>query len=767
MTVARFGIGASLRRKEDQALITGRGRYTADILPEGAVHASIVRAPVAHARFSLTGIGDARAAPGVLDVITAAETAALGPLPCRGMYENADGTMPPVPPYPILPAITVRHVGEAVAMVVAETLVQARDAAEMIALDFEELPCVVEAEAALAPDAPVLWPEVGGNLAIEAAHGDKAATDAAFARADKVVSLRLVNNRIVTNFLEPRGAIGQFNAEDGRYTLTCGSQGVRLLQPVLADDVFRVPREKMRIVTPDVGGGFGTKFFTYREYALVLIAARRIGRPVAWVGERVEHFLADYHGRDHVSYAELALDKDARFLALRVDTIANLGACLGQMALFVAANGAGMVPGCYRTPHVYARVRGAYTNTVPVDAYRGAGRPEAAYLIERLVDKAALELELEPDEIRRRNFIAPADMPYTTPTGRTYDTGDFAAHMDAAMELADWKGFAARREESARRGLLRGIGMATYIEACAGGGPEYGAVVLDEEGGATVFSGTQTNGQGHHTAFAQLASAELGIEPDKITVVQGDTDRIPRGFGTGGSRSIPVGGVSVYKAAGRLAERVKARAAERLEAAPADLELSGGKVRIVGTDRSVALAEIVKAMPVDERTETEDWEPSAPTFPNGTHIAEVEIDPETGSVAIQRYCVVDDFGTVLNPLLLEGQIHGGIAQGVGQALTERTVYDPESGQLITASLTDYCLPRADDLPSIGFETRNIPSATNALGMKGAGEAGVIGACPAVVNAVVNALNAAAAITHVDMPATPETIWRALDKSHEA
>lgn len=763
----KFGIGAALRRKEDAALVTGRGRYTADIVPQGAAHGVVVRSPVAHARFRLAGVEAARAAPGVRDVITAAEVADLGHLPCEGMYDNADGTTPPVPPCPVLPADTVRHVGEAVAMVVADTLSEAQDAAEMISLDFEELPCIVAPEAALAPDAPVVWPKIGGNLALDAAHGDKEATDAAFARADRVVGLKLVNNRVVANFLEPRAAIGEYDPASGRYTLTCGSQGVHLLRPVLADQVFRVPRDKMRVVTPDVGGGFGAKFFTYREYALVLFSARRLGRPVAWVGGRVEHFLADYHGRDHVSYAELALDADARFLALRVDTIANLGAYLGQMALFVAANGAGMVPGCYRTPCVYARVRGVYTNTAPVDAYRGAGRPEAAYLIERLVDKAALELGLEPDEIRRRNFIAPADMPYATPTGRIYDTGDFAAAMEAAMALANWKGFAGRRRESARRGLVRGIGMATYIEACAGGGPEYAAVVLDEEGGATVFSGTQTNGQGHHTAYAQLAGAELGIEPEKITIVQGDSERIPRGFGTGGSRSIPVGGVGVHKAAGRLAERVKARAAERLEAAPADLELAEGEVRIVGTDRSLALAEIVKAMPENERTETEDWEPSAPTYPNGTHIAEVEVDPETGKVAILRYTVVDDFGTVLNPLLLEGQIHGGIAQGVGQALLERTVYDARSGQLVTASLMDYDLPRADDLPSFAFDTRNIASTTNALGMKGAGEAGAIGACPAVVNAVVNALHAASGVTHIDMPMTPEAIWRAFAKAARA
>jgi len=767
MTVAKFGIGARLRRKEDQALVTGRGRYTADIVPDGAALGIVVRSPVAHARFRLTGVEAARRAPGVLDVVTAKDVADLGPLPCRGMYENADGSMPPVPPYPVLPADTVRHVGESVAMVVADTLAEARDAADMIALDFEQLPCIVGLEEALAPDAPVLWPHIGTNLAIDAAHGDKQATDDAFARADRVISLKLFNNRIVANFLEPRGAVGAYDAASGRYTLTCGSQGVHILRPVLADDMFRVPRDKMHVITPDVGGGFGTKIFTYREYALVLFAAKRIGRPVAWVADRMEHFLADYHGRDHVSYAELALGADARFLGIRVETIANLGAYLGQMALFIAANGAGMVPGCYRTPAVYARVRGAYTNTVPVDAYRGAGRPEAAYLIERLVDKAALELGLQPDEIRRRNFITPADMPYTTPTGRTYDTGDFATHMDAAMELADWSRFAERRRDSEEHGLLRGIGMATYIEACAGGGPEYAAIEIDETGGATLFAGTQTNGQGHHTAYAQLASAQLGIDPANITVVQGDSERIPRGFGTGGSRSIPVGGVSVYRAAEKLAERIKARAADRLEAAAADLELADSKVRIVGTDRSVALSEIVQAMPAEERTEAQDWEPSAPTFPNGTHIAEVEVDPETGGVSILRYCVVDDFGTVLNPLLLEGQVHGGIAQGIGQAVLERTVYDQESGQLVTASLMDYCLPRADDLPSFSFDIRNIASATNALGMKGAGEAGAIGSCPAVVNAIVNALHTAAGVAHVDMPATPEAIWRVLREARRA
>lgn len=762
MRPSQFGIGAPLRRKEDPALLTGQGRFLADRMPVGTAHAVFVRASVAHAHFTLDGLDGARAADGVLDIITGAQTAHLGDLPCIGISANADGSVPPVPPYPILPQKTVRFVGEAVAMVVAETLDQARMAAEMISLATEEIGCVVEPQDALRPDAPVLWPQFGSNLAFDAELGDRAATEAAFAKAARTVSLSLVNNRVVTNYMEPRGAIGEYDAAAGRYTLSASTQGVHLVQPILAERVLGIAKERLRVVTPDVGGGFGTKYFTYPEYALVLLAAERCGRPVSWLADRMEHFLADYHGRDQVSHAELALDDTANFLAIRIDTIANMGAHMGQLGMFIPVNGSGMVPGCYRTPAMHIRVRGAYTNTVPVDAYRGAGRPEAAYLIERLVDKAARETGIAPDALRRRNFVTPAEMPFKTPTQRTYDSGNFDQHMSVAMDQAGWSTFAARRADAAKRGRLRGLGLATYIEACSGGGPESAVVELDESGAATVFIGTQSSGQGHHTAYAQLVSQHLGIDPDRITVVQGDTDRIARGSGTGGSRSIPVGGTSVFRASETLARRIRDKAADRLEAAPRDLEFTAGQVRIAGTDRAVALGEIVATLPPAERRDEQTWQPDAPTFPNGTHVAEVEIDPDTGVIDIVGYTVVDDFGVTLNPVMLEGQIHGGIAQGFGQAVQERTVYDRDSGQLLTATLMDYCLPRADDLAPISFQTRNVPSTTNAMGMKGAGEAGAIGACPALVNAVVDALHAHNGLTHIDMPMTPERVWRALN-----
>lgn len=762
-----YGIGAAVRRTEDPNLVTGHGRYTADFDQAGSAHAVIVRSPAAHARFTLQGVEDARAMPGILGVFTAQDLTALGPLPCQGLAPNSDGSMPPVPDYPILPRDTVRYVGEAVAMVVAETLGAARDAADTIYLETQDLPVVVDMEKALQPETPPIWPAFGGNLAFDNHVGDAQAVQAGFERAHRVIKLRLENNRIVTNYLEPRGALGSYDTQTGRYKLILGSQGVHLIRPVLAKNVFKLPEERFHIVTPDVGGGFGTKYFAYREYALVLFAAERLGCPVRWIGERTEHFLADYHGRDNVSYVELALDEDARFLAMRVDTIANMGAMLSHFGPYIPVVGAMMLPGIYRTPALYVRLRGAYTNTVPVDAYRGAGRPEAAYLIERLVDKAALELGMTPEELRRRNFITPQEMPFTTPTGRVYDSGDFDQHLKAAKEQADWDGFSNRAAEARSRGRLRGIGMATYIEACSGGGSEHARVVLDETGGATIYVGTQSSGQGHHTAYAQLASQHLGIAPEKINVVQGDSDLIKRGAGSGGSRSIPVGGTSVFNASERLAVRLKQRAADQLEAGVPDIELSDGTARVIGTDRSVMLATLVAAMPEQDRADEEDWTPHAPTFPNGTHIAEVEVDPETGAVRLERYTVVDDFGITLNPLLLEGQIHGGVAQGIGQALLERTVYDQDSGQLLTASLMDYCLPRADDLPMISFDTRNIACTTNILGIKGAGEAGAIGACPALVNAICNALHRDYGISHVDMPVTPQRLWQAIREAKQA
>jgi carbon-monoxide dehydrogenase large subunit len=518
----------------------------------------------------------------------------------------------------------------------------------------------------------------------------------------------------------------------------------------------------MRVVTPDVGGGFGTKAFCYREYALAAVAVLRLERPVKWISDRNEHFLADAHGRDNLTKARLALDPKGKFLALEVDLVADMGAYLSCYAPFIPYLGAGMAPGVYDIPACHVRVRGAYTHTVPVDAYRGAGRPEASYLIERLVDVAARETGIAPDVLRRRNFIKPAAMPYATPTGKTYDTGDFAGHLARAQDMSDSAGFARRLKAARTAGRLRGLGIATYIEACGASGPETATVRLDPDGGISVLIGTQSTGQGHHTAFAQLIAQRLRVAPARVRVIQGDTDLIATGGGTGGSNSIPCGGASVAGAADQLADRLTDLAGNVLEAAKGDLEFADGTVRVVGTDRAVAFADLAqRAEPGQPLAGEHTFVPQVATFPNGTHLAEVEIDPDTGAVAIIDYVVVDDFGVTLNPLLLAGQVHGGAVQGIGQALMENMVYDAASGQPLSASLMDYALPRAEDVPSFRFETRNIPCKTNPLGVKGAGEAGTIGACPAVMNAILDALWRAYRIRHVDMPATPERVWAAI------
>lgn len=762
----KFGIGASVLRKEDPALIRGEGRFTSDLVPRNALHAAMVRSPSAHARFTIENADEIRAMPGVKALFTHADIAHLGVLPCQRPMPNGDGTISPVPANPLLQKDMVRHVGDTVAMIVADSAIQARNAAEALFVDYDDLPVVTDLHAAIAPSAPQLWPELPGNVAVDYEIGDQQAVDDAFAEAAHIAKIDLVNNRVVTNYMEPRSAIGEIDAR-GRYRLTCGSQGVHLLLPVLAKHIFDEPKENFHILTPDVGGGFGTRFFAYREYALVLFAAKKLGAPVFWMADRSDHFVTDYHGRDHISHAQMAFNAKGKILGLKVDTLANLGAYVSQLGPFVPANGSHMLPGCYRVPAIHARMRGVITNTVPVDAYRGAGRPEAAYVIERFIDKAARDLGIKPEILRRRNFIKPSQMPHTTLTGRTYDTGEFDAHMRQAMDALDWKSFNTRKRQSSKAGKLRGQGLAVYIEACSGGGSETAVVRMDRDGGATVLIGTQASGQGHQTAYAQLAHDQLGINIDKIRVIQGDTDRIKVGSGTGGSRSIPVGGASLHIAAGRLAETLKHRAADRLEAATSDIELIDGQARIAGTDRAIPLADITAAAheagDLDQLNESEAWTPPHFTFPNGTHAAEVEIDPDTGHIEILDYVVIDDFGVTMNPTLLLGQIHGGIAQGLGQAILEHTVYD-ESGQLLTASLQDYGLPRADDFPDIAFETRNVPCTTNALGMKGAGEAGAIGACPAIVNAVVDALHRHNGLTHIDMPMTPERVWRAVHQS---
>jgi carbon-monoxide dehydrogenase large subunit len=760
MPPSKFGFGQALTRKEDDPLLRGGGRYVADLAPAGVLHAVVLRSPHAHARFRITGAGKARAMPGVALILTAADTAQLGDLPCQA---DIPGAKIFVPPYPVLAREVVRHVGDAVAFVVAATLEQARDAAEAVEIAWEALPPVIGAAAALEEGAPLVWPGPPGNLCFETVLGDAKGTAQAFAEAAGTVSTSVVNPRAVANYLDTRGVIA---APDGdRLTLTLSSQGSHTVRDVLCE-VLRVKPGAMRVITPDVGGGFGTKLFAYREYALAALAAGRLKRTVMWIGDRSEHFLSCAQGRDNITTAKLALDPDGRFLALDVDLVADMGAYLSCYAPFIPFLGAGMSPGVYDIPTCRVRVRGAFTNTVPVDAYRGAGRPEAAYVIERLVDAAARELGIAPDELRRRNFIAPRAMPYTTATGKSYDSGDFAAHLARAQDLSGWTGFAQRHAQSQKSGKLRGIGIATYVEACGNNGPDAARVTLDDDGGVTVLSGAQSSGQGHATAYAQIIADRLGLPPARVRVVQGDTAQIKTGTGTGGSSSIPCGGASVAGAAAELAETLTELAAEALETGRGDLEFADEKVRVVGTDRAVSLAELARRPRAGKTalSASHAFTPKDATYPNGTHLAEVEIDPETGATRILSYVVVDDFGATLNPLLLAGQVHGGTVQGIGQALMEHAVYDRASGQLLNASLMDYALPRADDVPAFAFETRNVPCKTNPLGVKGAGEAGAIGSCPAVMNAILDALWRAYRIRHLDMPATPGRIWAAMTEA---
>ena len=761
MRPMKFGMGQAVRRTEDQRFITGHGHFATDYQPEGALAAVVVRSPHAHARFSIGNLDAVRAMKGVRLAWSAADVADLAPIPCQALQKNADGKRMVATEYRVLATGEVRHVGDAVAFIVARTLNEARDAAEALDVAYEDLPVAVGAEAAMAKGAPLVWPALGTNVALDTSIGDKAKTDAAFAKADRVVTLKVINNRLVANYMEPRVCTAEYDAKSRQYLLTLGSQGSHGLRDTLARIIHEKP-ENIRVITPDVGGGFGNKAFMYREYPLLAKAARTLKKPVSWVQERTEHFLSCAQGRDNITVAEMALSKSGRFLAMRVDLIADLGAYLSQYAPYIPYLGGTMTTGCYDIPAAYFRVRGVYTHTVPVDAYRGAGRPEAAYLVERLVDRIAYETGSTPDKVRAKNFIKPSQMPYAMPMGRVYDSGEFEGHMRRAMELADWTGFAKRAAAARRKGLIRGIGMGSYIEACGGGSPEPAYVALDADGGLTIRIGTQSNGQGHETAYAQLASQHLDLPLDRIRVLQGDTNQTPTGGGTGGSRSIPVGGAAVDAAAAKLAENIKSIAASELEAGVGDLEIAEGRVRIAGTDRSLGFAEIARSTraSVALLNTTAQFAPPEATYPNGTHIAEVEIDPDTGVTRVVNYVIVDDFGRTLNPLLLAGQVHGGTIQGIGQALFENTVFS-DDGQLLTASFMDYTMPRADMMPSITFETRNVPCTTNAIGVKGAGEAGAIGSCPAVMNAVVDALNRACGVRHIDMPATPERVFAAL------
>ena len=653
----------------------------------------------------------------------------------------------------------------------AETLSQAQDAAELVEVEYDERPAVTDTVGATKPGAPQLWDTAPNNIGFDWGRGDEAATKAAFAKADRVVSLELVNNRIVVNAMEPRAAVADHDSGTNRTTVYVSSQGPHFILPQLAEQVFKVDKSEFRLLTGDVGGSFGMKIFLYPEQVLVAWAARKLGRPVRWTSDRSEGFLSDSHGRDNVTKAEMAMDKGGRFLGMRVTTYAALGAYNANMGPYIpTVAGTSMLAGLYKTPAIFLDVKGVYTNTVPTDAYRGAGRPEAIYVIERLLDKCARELGLTPDEIRRRNFIQPADLPYATPLGETYDSGEFTAIMEAGMDRADWSGFEARRAAARSRGKLRGIGMATYVETC-GQLPSTARIEFGETADeVTIFSGTQTNGQGHETAYKQILSARLGIDADAIEVVQGDTDRTPDGM-TGGSSSVTSGGVAVSKVSEKIIDKGRRVAAHVMETATADIEFSDGMFTVAGTDRRMSVFEVARA--ANDPTKLPDGvEPglnesfanadAKPTYPNGCHICEVEIDRDTGNVEIVSYCALDDFGEVVNPLMLAGQVHGGVVQGIGQALLERTVYDGDSGQLVSGSFMDYTMPRADDVPVIDFSTRNVRCKTNPLGLKGCGEAGAIGAPPAVINAIVDALHPDYGLIDVDMPATPEYLWQIMN-----
>ncbi len=758
----KFGVGQGVKRVEDVRLVSGRGNYASDAVDGAELKAVFLRSPYGHAKFRIGDLEAARAAPGVRAVYVASDFAHLGDLPCQEKVLNADGSLTPFKPFPLIAAGEVDHVGDIVAMAVADTALQARDAAELIGVVWEELPAAVDMEEAVRPGAPLVFAGAPGNLAYDGFIGDKRKTDAAFAQAAHRVRIKVVNPRVVANFMEPRSAVGEYDATTGRLTLNIGSQGVHLFKRIIAEDILKIPPANLRVVTQDVGGGFGTKQVVYREYPLVLEAARKLGRSVGWMADRTEHFVGDSQGRDNVTTAEMALDSEGRFLALRLDILGNLGAYLSTFAPYIPWLGATMATGPYHIDALHARVRGVYTHTVPVDAYRGAGRPEAAYVLERLVDVCARTLGVAPEELRARNFVTPEQMPYHTHTDRDYDVGEFEGAMRACLKKADHAGFAARAEQSGARGKIRGFGISSYIECTAWNDFEKGSVTLDKNGDFTVLIGTQSNGQGHETAYAQAVSQHLDAPLERIKVVQGDSDRIATGAGTGASRSIPIGAVMVARASQTLAASLKELAADKLEAAVADLEIEDGMVRIAGTDRAISYAEIaaLPAATAAKMTATESYTPSNATYPNGTHACEVEIDQETGETAIVKYTVVDDFGFTLNPLLLAGQVHGGIAQGAGQALMEKATFDGH-GQLLTASLMDYCLPRADTLPSFDFETRNVPSTTNPMGLKGAGEAGSIGSTPAVMNAIADALWRAYRVEHIDMPATPLAVFHAI------
>jgi aerobic carbon-monoxide dehydrogenase large subunit len=784
------GIGASTKRREDLRFLTGNGRYTDDINLRGQAYVHFLRSQVAHGKINGIDIAAAAAMPGVLRIFTAADFAAVGGLPCGWQVTDKHGKPMQEPKHPVLADGKVRHVGDPSCAVVAETYEQARDAAEAIGLDIEELPAVLDMKAALDEGATKVHDDLTSNLCYDwgFVEDNKPAVDEAFKNAAHHITLELVNNRLVANPMEPRVAVGDYDPWNQMHTLYTTSQNPHVIRLLMGAFVLGIPEHKLRVVAPDVGGGFGSKIYHYAEEAFCTFAAKELKRPVKWTSSRSEAFISDAHGRDHRTKMELALDANHMFTAIRTETYANMGAYLSTFAPSIPTWLHGtLMAGNYLTPLIYVNVKAVFTNTVPVDAYRGAGRPEATFQIERIVDMAARELGVDPIELRRKNFIKPDQFPYQTPVAVVYDTGNYHATLDKLLEISDYAGFESRRAESAKRGKLRGFGLSHYIEACGiapsnlvgqlgarAGLYESATVRVNATGSISVYTGSHSHGQGHETSFAQVVSEMIGIDANQIEIVHGDTSNTPMGMGTYGSRSLAVGGSAIVKATNKIINKAKTIAAHLLEASEGDIELKDGKFTVAGTDKSVDWAGVTLAAYVPHNypleslepglEETAFYDPSNFTYPSGAYGCEVEVDPETGKVDILSFCAADDFGNIVNPMIVEGQVQGGLAQGIGQALLENCVYD-ENGQLLSGSFMDYAMPRADDLPAFTVDHSCItPCTHNPLGVKGCGEAGAIGSPPAVVNGVIDALHRAGHthVKHIDMPLTPSRVWSAMN-----
>jgi carbon-monoxide dehydrogenase large subunit len=776
--VGKYGIGQPVLRFEDPRLLQGRGRYIHDVNLPGQAYAVLLRSPHAHAKITTIDTAAAKALPGVVAVFTGADYAADGlGMPKVSMpRKRPDGSPMFAPARPALCIDRVRYVGDPVAIVVADSLAQALDAAERINVAYDPLPAVTATAEATLPGAPPVWDECPDNISNFIERGNKAAADAAFAKAARIVRRRYVITRVHAQYMEPRGALAAYDQSEDRLTLYADVQYPHRVRQMLAQSVFRVPESKVRVISGDVGGGFGTKGWQYVEHRLTLWAARRLGRPVKWVCERSEAVMADEHGRDNIGDVELAFAADNKFVGLRMHMLANIGAYVGSDRNLLSPFGMiGTINGVYRIPAAYVQVIGLLSNTNPTAPYRGAGRPEAIYLIERIIDDAARDLDVDRVALRRTNMLPPTSLPYQSPLGPYYDCGEFEKNLDQALKLADVNGFAGRRAASQKRGKLRGLGVANAIEQAAGTiQPEYAEIRFTPSGTAILLMGTKAQGQGHETAFKQILHERLGIDPNEVQFIDGDTDRVAFGMGTNGSRSIVLGGSALYLAAGKVIDKGKRIAAHLLEASVQDVEFTEGTFRVAGTDKTVGLKEVAIAsfqpgkVPAGLELglfENATYLAEKDTYPNGCHVAEVEIDPDTGHVQLDRYAVVDDVGTVINPIGLKGQIHGGVAQGVGQILMEQVVWDRESGQLLTASFLDYAMPRADTLSNVAIESNPVPTKYNPLGAKGAGEAGTVGALPATMNAIMDAL-AGVGVREFDMPATSARVWAAIQKAKE-